>query len=263
MTGNEQGHRQSIVDVGRLVFQKNWVAASDGNISIRLDDNHILCTPSGVCKGTMRPDDLIICDLDGRRVCGDMECTSEIAMHTVVYRMRPDVEAVVHAHPPYSTGFAAAGRALDLAVLPEVIVGLGSVPLAAYGLPGTPELTEGMLPYVPKCDAMLLENHGVVAYAEDVFKAYARMEKVEQCAHILLIAELLGGPKVLSRRDVQRLFESRARYGIRSRTIFEPGFPVVAEDLEDTQPRYRLTRDEILSIVDEALRAHELSTRRR
>ncbi|MBS1874195.1 MAG: class II aldolase/adducin family protein [Acidobacteria bacterium] len=263
MGGTEQGHRQSIVEVGRLVLQKNWVAASDGNISIRLDDGRILCTPSGVCKGAMRPEDLIICDLDGRRISGDRECTSEIAMHTAIYARRPDVTAVVHAHPPYSTGFAAAGRALDLAVLPEVIVSLGCIPLAAYGLPGTPELTEGMLPYIAKCDAMLLENHGVVCYGETVWKAYARMEKVEQTAHITLVAEMLGGPRVLGRADVRRLFEARTRYGIRSHTTFEPGFPVVAEDLEDSQPRYRLTRDEIASIVDEALRAHEASARRR
>lgn len=263
MGGNEQGHRQSIVDVGRLVRQANWVAASDGNISIRLDENRVLCTPSGVCKGTMRPEDLIVCDLEGQRISGHMECTSEIAMHTAIYARRSDVRAVVHAHPPYSTGFAAAGRALDLAVLPEVIVSLGCVPLAAYGLPGTPELTDGMLPYIEKCDAMLLENHGVVCYGEDVWKAYSRMEKVEQSAHITLVAEMLGGPKILSRADVKRLFESRTRYGIKSRTRFEPGFPITAEDLEDAQPRYRLTRDEIIAIVDEALRAHEAAARRR
>jgi L-fuculose-phosphate aldolase len=262
MGGNEQEQRQSIVEVGRLVFQKNWVAASDGNISIRLDENRILCTPSGVCKGMMRPEDLNICDLDGKRISGRLECTTEIAMHTTIYRLRPDVMSVVHAHPPISTGFAAAGRALDLAVLPEVIVSLGCVPLAAYGLPGTPELTEGMLPYIPKCDAMLLESHGVVCYGEDVFKAYARMEKVEQFAQITLVAELLGGPKVLPRSEVQRLFDARFRYGIRSRTTFEPGFPVVAEDLAGTRPRYQLTREEIAEIVEEALRAQRESTSR-
>src|SRR5947209_4907951 len=127
--------RQRIVEVGRLVFQKGWIAANDGNISIRLDEKRVLATPTGVCKGMMSPDDLIICDLDGNKLEGRLERTSEIAMHTTVYQLRPDVRAVVHAHPPVSTGFAVAGRPLNMALLPEVVIGLGCVPLADYGLP--------------------------------------------------------------------------------------------------------------------------------
>ncbi len=137
MGKTEQEHREDLVRVCRLVYEKGWVAANDGNVSIRLADERILCTPTAVSKGMVTVGDLIVCDLGGEKVSGQRACTSEIAMHTTIYSLRPDVHAVVHAHPPVATGFAAAGRALDKALLPEVIIQLGAVPLAAYGLPGT------------------------------------------------------------------------------------------------------------------------------
>src|SRR5450755_4032108 len=137
----EKEYRQDIVAVGKLVFDKGWVAANDGNISIRLGARKILCTCTGISKGMMTPDDLIICDLEGNKLEGTRERTSEIAMHLTIYQMRPDIRSVVHAHPPVATGYAVAGRPLNLALLPEVVVSLGCVPLAEYGLPGTPALT--------------------------------------------------------------------------------------------------------------------------
>ncbi len=249
----EKEYRQNIVEVGRMVYAKGWVAANDGNISIRLDQNRILATPTGVSKGMMQPDDLIICDLNGDKIEGRRERTSEIAMHTTVYKLRPDVQAVVHAHPPVSTGFAVAGKALNLAILPEVIIGLGCVPLAEYGLPGTPALTDGMLPYIPKYDALLMANHGAVCYGEDVFKAYFKMETLEHVARITLVAEMLGGPKLLPRVEVEKLFDSRSRYGITSRSSVEPGCPIVAEDMPQSD-RFWVTRDELIALVDEAVR---------
>jgi len=230
----EQKLREKIVRIGRLMFEKRWIAANDGNISIRLDEERILATPSGVSKGMMRPEDMIICDMEGRKLAGKGGCTSEIGMHLTIYQMRPDVRAVVHAHPPFATGFAVAGRALDLALLPEVILGLGSVPLAEYGLPGTPALSMGMLPYIPKYDAMLLANHGAVAYGEEVFQAFFRLDTVEHSARIALIAEMLGGPKLLPRAEVQKLFDARPRYGCKSSNRFEAGSPITAEDLRET-----------------------------
>jgi L-fuculose-phosphate aldolase len=255
MVKSEQEYRQDIVDVGKLIYQKGWVAANDGNVSIRLDNNKILCTCTGISKGMMTVDDLIICDLDGNKMGGARERTSEIAMHLTIYRMRPDVSSVVHAHPTVATGFAVAGRPLNLALLPEVIIGLGSVPLAEYGLPGTPALTEGMLPYIPKYDAILMGNHGAVSYGEDVYKAFFKMETVEHFARIALVAELLGGPKVLPKDEVDKLFDSRTRYGVKSRTSMEPRSPVVAEDVEPPAERFQLTRQELVALVDEALRA--------
>ncbi len=258
MAKTEREHRQDIVDIGRLVYQKGWVAANDGNISIRLDQDRILATPTGVSKGMMHPDDLIICDCLGNKIQGRKERTSEIAMHLTVYNMRPDIRAVVHAHPPVATGFAAAGKPLNLALLPEVIIGLGCVPLADYGLPGTPELTAPMLPYIPKYDAILMGNHGAVCYGEDVYKAFFRMETMEHFARIALVAELLGGPKVLPKLEVDKLLDARTRYGVKARSGGDPGCPVVAEDLGE-QERYYVTRDELIGLVDEVLRARGIA----
>jgi L-fuculose-phosphate aldolase len=255
MLKSEKEYRKDIVDIGKLVYEKGWVAANDGNISIRLDRNKILCTCTGISKGMMTVDDLIICDLDGNKLEGSRERTSEIAMHLTIYQMRPDIQSVLHAHPPTATGFAVAGRPLNLALLPEVIIGLGCVPLAEYGLPGTPALTDGMRPYIPTYDAILMGNHGCVSYGEDVYKAFFKMETVEHFARISLVAEMLGGAKVLPKDEVDKLFDSRTRYGVKSRTVMEPGCPVVAEDMETREERFQVTREELIALVDEALRA--------
>src|SRR2546429_5732432 len=242
MAKSEKEYRQDIVDIGRLVFQKGWVAANDGNITIRLGENRILGTPTGVCKGMMHVDDLIIVDMQGNKVEGRKERTSEIAMHTTIYGMRPDIRSVVHAHPPVATGFASDGKPLNIALLPEVIIGLGCVPLADYGLPGTPALTDGMLPYIPKYDAILMGNHGAVCYGEDVYKAFFKMETMEHFARISLVAELVGGAKPLPKDEVDKLFDSRTRYGVKSRSSMEPGCPIVAEDVEQSEERFQVTR---------------------
>ncbi len=146
-----------------------------------------------------------------------------------------------------------AGRPLNQGLLPEVVLCLGAVPLAEYGLPGTPALVDGMLPYIPKFDAMLMANHGAVAYAEDVFTAFARMDIVEHFARITLAAEMLGGARPLPRVEIQKLFDSRGRYGLSSRNRYEPGWPLAAEDLPDPGEKIEITRDQLLSIIDEAL----------
>jgi L-fuculose-phosphate aldolase len=231
MGKTEQEHRQDLLRVCRLIYDKGWVAMNDGNVSIRLDDERILCTPTAISKGFVEPEDLIVCDCAGKKVEGLRESTSEIAMHLTIYSLRPDVRSIVHAHPPTATGFAAAGRALDKAMLPEVIIQLGAVPLASYGLPGTPALSEGMLPYIPQYDAMLLENHGCTTYGRDVWEAFFRMEMVEHFARITFVAELLGGARALPREEVEKLFAARDRYNVNSKAKMMPGMPVVAEDL--------------------------------
>ena len=254
MAKTEKELREDIVKVGGLVFQKGWVAANDGNISIRLDENRVLCTPTATSKGMLHVDDLIICDMQGNKIEGRKERTSEIAMHLLIYNMRPDIKSVVHAHPPVATGYATAGRALNQALLPEVIIGLGCVPLADYGLPGTPALTDGMLPYIPKYEAILMANHGAVCYGPDVFSAYFKMETVEHYARIALVAELLGGPTVLPREEVRKLLDSRTRYGVKSKVSGEPGCPVAAEEVGGGE-KFTVTRDELVALVEEALRA--------
>jgi L-fuculose-phosphate aldolase len=250
----EQQFREDIVKVGHLMFDKGWVAANDGNVSIRMDDGRILATPTGVSKGMLTADDLILCDLRGDKLCGERERTTEMGMHLTIYNLRPDVRSVVHAHPPVATGFAAAGRALDVALLPEVVISLGWVPLAEYGLPGTPALTQGMLRYIPKYDALLMANHGVVSYGDDVFQAFSRMEIVEHFARITLVAELLGGAKALPRVEVEKLFDSRLRYQVKSRNHMEPRSPLAAEDMPEKSEKIEITREQLLSIIDEALK---------
>jgi L-fuculose-phosphate aldolase len=254
MAKTERELRQDIIDVGRLVFDKGWVAANDGNITIRLDENRILATPTQICKGMMDQDDLIIVDMKGRKIEGRRECTSEIAMHLTVYELRPDIRSVVHAHPPVATGFATAGRALNLALLPEVIIGLGCVPLADYGLPGTPELTKPMLPLIPKYDAIMMGNHGAVCYGADVYKAFFKMETVEHFARITFVAEMLGGAKALPRLEVDKLLDARTRYGVKAKVAGEPGCPVAAEEISGEE-RFYVTREELIALVDEALKA--------
>lgn len=231
MSSTGQDARQDLVSVCRRIYDKGWVAMNDGNISIRLDENRLLCTPTAVSKSMVGLDDLIVCNMAGEKIEGRREGTSEIMMHLKIYAMRPDVRAVVHAHPPVATGFAAAGKALDKALLPEVVIHLGAVPLAAYGLPGTPALSDGMEPFIPDYDALLLENHGCTSYGRDVWQAFFRMEMVEHFARITLVAEMLGGAKPLPRKEVEKLVAARGRYNVRSQSTLVPGMPLVAEDL--------------------------------
>jgi L-fuculose-phosphate aldolase len=175
-------------------------------------------------------------------------------MHLTVYEMRPDIRSVVHAHPPVATGYATAGKPLNLALLPEVIIGLGCVPLADYGLPGTPELTKPMLPLIPKYDAIMMGNHGAVCYGKDVYTAFFKMETVEHFARISFVAEMLGGPKVLPRTEVDKLLDSRTRYGVKAMVAGEAGCPVAAEDIGQEE-RFYVTRQELIALVDEALKA--------
>jgi len=256
MVKTERELRHDIVEVGKLVYQKGWVAANDGNITIRLDDERILATPTGVSKGMMHPDDLIIVDYEGNKIEGRLERTSEILMHLTVFKMRPDVKSVLHAHPPVATGFAAAGLSLNKALLPEVVIGLGCVPLAGYGLPGTPALTDPMLDLIPNYDAILMANHGAVAFGDDVWRAFFRMETLEHFARINFVAEMLGGAKVLPEQEVSKLFESRTRYGVQSKATPVPGCPTVAEDYNGGgEERISVTRDELIELVEQAMRA--------
>jgi len=204
--------REQIVRFGAMLHERGFVAATDGNLSVRLDENRILVTPTCMSKGSMRPSDLVIVDNEGRLVKGRRRVSSEIAMHLLIYRLRPDVRGIVHAHPPTATGFAAAGMALNQPLVCEVVIGLGSIPLAKYGTPGTPELTEALEPLVPHYDALLMSNHGVVAYGADLEQAYMKMETVEHFAKIALVTHQLGIQQPLGAAEVEKLIVVRAKY---------------------------------------------------
>ncbi len=208
----EQQHREEIVRFGKLLHQTGLVAATDGNLSVRLENGNILCTPTLMSKGLMEPEDLVIVDSRGGKLNGARGVSSEIAMHVLIYRSRPDVGAVVHAHPPTATGYAAAGLALDRALCSEIIVTLGSVPLANYETPGTPELAEVLAPLIADHDAILMANHGVVTCGKDLLNAYMNMETVEHFAKIALVTHLLGKQQTLSDQHVDKLREIRTKY---------------------------------------------------
>src|SRR5919201_94771 len=208
--------RADIVEVGRRMYARGYTASNDGNISVRLGAERLLMTPKSVCKGFMTPDMMCITDLAGRKLQGDRDPSSEMLMHLEVYRQRPDVQAVVHAHPPVATGFAVAGIPLDRAVLAEVVTTLGSVPIAEYATPSTKELPDAVRKYVKAHDGMLLANHGALTLGSDVYAAYYKMETIEHFAKISLVARLLGGERLLSRDEVFRLQGLRGMYGIAS-----------------------------------------------
>jgi len=209
----ENSLRQTILDIGRRMYDKNFVAANDGNISVRLDNARILATPTGISKGFMTSEELVITDMKGNCLSPGRP-SSELPMHLFILNERPDVNAVVHAHPPYATGFATAGIALDKCVLAEVIVTIGSVPLAAYGTPSTQELPDSLKPYIHSHDAFLMANHGVVTVGKDLLDAYFKLERVEHSAKIIYLAKVLGGETILPAEAVKKLYDIRETYGI-------------------------------------------------
>ena len=209
---DEQTARREIVRVGQLMYERSYVVSSDGNVSVRLDDGRIVATPTMTCKGRMAEDSLAVTDLDGKPLT-DKRPSSELAMHLLIYRERADVRAVCHAHPPHGTAFAVAGLAIDQPILSEVILTLGCVPLADYGTPSTAELTEAMRPLVKHHNALLMANHGAVAYGADLWQAFDRLETLEHTARIAILARLLGGSRNLPVDAIEKLINIRETAG--------------------------------------------------
>ncbi len=248
----EEEHRRDICTVGRWIHQRGFVASTDGNISVRLDSHRVLTSPTAISKGMMQPDDLVITDAEGRKLTGRRDPSSELAMHLLIYKRRPDVNAICHAHPPVATGYAAAGLPLNKALVSEMVLSLGCVPVAAYGTPGTPELSEALEPLVQRYDAILMANHGVVTYGADLLTAFFRMETVEHFARVALVTELLGKQVLLSSEDVEKLLAARARYGTTTAAQVGPECPVTAEAIAGN--RIALTREELEALIEEAVR---------
>jgi L-fuculose-phosphate aldolase len=204
--------RRAIVRVCRRLYERGLIAGPDGNVSVRISRDHILVTPRGFSKADVEEHDLVLATLDGTRIGGKHEVSSEVAMHLAAYRLRDDVKAVVHAHPPVATGFAVAGEGLPGDVLPELTVQLGEVPLVPYATPGTAALPDALAPYLPNYDAFLLANHGATTLGRTVGEAHQRMESVEHCAKILLTARRLGRVNALGAEDVRVLEEARRKH---------------------------------------------------
>ncbi|MBW7863377.1 MAG: class II aldolase/adducin family protein [Candidatus Hydrogenedens sp.] len=197
--------RAAVCEAGRRLYAKNLVAATDGNISVRLGRDRYICTPSGVSKGFMTPEMLVVADGKGNKIRGGGKVTSEFFTHLAAYEERPDIGAVVHAHPAYATALTLAGISMTDAVVPEVIMTLCAIPTTAYATPGCAEGADVVRPWIRDYDAILLDRHGAVTVGKTVFEAYLKMEKLEHTAQVLYAAHCLGRVRTLHTDMVEKL----------------------------------------------------------
>ena len=205
--------REQMCEMGRRMYAREFVAAHEGNLSIRLPDGNFLCTPTMHCKGFLSPKDLCVIDAEMNQISGTKKPTSEIRLHLSVYRLRPDVNAVVHSHAPHATAFAVANKPFPCGVLAEPELFLGEVALAPFKVPGTDDFAKSITPFAAKTNAILLANHGVVTYADDIEKALWMTEILDAACKTVILANQIGGPKILSKQQSKALVEARARYG--------------------------------------------------
>ena len=271
---DEQTARREIVRVGQLMYERSYVVSSDGNVSVRLDDGRVVATPTMTSKGRMTEDSLAVTDLEGKPL-NDRKASSELAMHLLIYQEREDVRAVCHAHPPHGTAFAVAGLAIDQPILSEVILTLGCVPLAEYGTPSTPELTEAMRPLVRHHNALLMANHGAVAYGTDIWQAFDRLETLEHTAKIAILSRLLGGSRNLRADAIEKLINVREAAGYlgegarcqacgylhETRLTCPTGERTVVDNHVKAQAngagKISLTRDELVELLSQAARLQD------
>ena len=227
--------KKELCEIGRRIYNDGFVAANDGNFSVKIDDNTYYVTPTGVSKGFMTPD--MICKVDGqgnlKEPNGPWRPSSEFKMHLKVYQQRPDVNAVVHAHPPIATAFAIAGISLDKLIMPEAVIFLGAVPIAQYGTPSTMEIPESLEPYLQDYDAILLANHGALSFGCDLNTAFFRMESTEFYAKLLMYARLLGGEKEIPCGEVKKLIDLRKQFGVPGKHPMEKLCPGCFEEANE------------------------------
>lgn len=211
--------KKEICEIGRRIYNDGFVAANDGNISVKVNDNEFYCTPTGVSKGFMTPDMIIRIDGTGKKLEGKLNPSSEIKMHLRVYRERPDVNAVVHAHPPTATAFTVAGIELDQYILPEAVLTIGAVPTCDYGTPSTEEIPDSLIPYVQNHDAFLLKNHGALTVGNTLTKAFFTMEEVEFNAKICMMAKQLNNGNIdeIPCEQLEKLMELRKKFNMPGR----------------------------------------------
>jgi L-fuculose-phosphate aldolase len=213
MNPNLHKLKQDICEIGRRLYAKGFAAANDGNISIRLNDKEVLCTPTMISKGFIKPDDLCVVDLDGNQLAGHRKRSSEILLHLTIMKERPDVKSVVHCHPPHATAFAVAREPIPQCVLPEVEVFLGDVPLTRYETPGSQKFADTVLPYVKKTNVMILTNHGTVSYGESVERAFWWTEILDAYCRILMLARGLGKINYFSEGEARDLLNLKQKWG--------------------------------------------------
>jgi L-fuculose-phosphate aldolase len=233
--------KKEIIETGKRLWARSMVAANDGNISVKVDDNTILTTATGVSKGFMDDDDIVIVDLSGKQLSQGKKPSSELPMHLEIYKRRDDIKAIMHAHPPIATGFAAAGMQLDKSILPEVILTLGSVTLTPYETTGTEELARIAAEGIKNHNGILLQNHGAVTVGADIWQAYYRMETLEHFAQITLVTRILGRQSVLSDQEIDKLAALRAKQDFSSNQL--------KSDEESKSDKFLISRDELIDLI--------------
>src|SRR5215211_5102154 len=248
---DEQTARREIVRVGQLMYERSYVVSSDGNVSVRLDDGRVVATPTMTSKGRMTEDSLAVTDLEGKPL-NDRKASSELAMHLLIYQERSDVRAVCHAHPPHGTAFAVAGLAIDQPILSEVILTLGCVPLAEYGTPSTNELTREMQPLVKHHNALLMANHGAVAYGADLWQAWDRLETLEHTAKIAILSRVLGGSKNLPADAIEKLINVREKAGYLDESARGQACGYLRES-QNGDTKISLSREELVELLSQAV----------
>ncbi len=214
--------RAEMAEIGRRLYERNHICGTEGNLSARLPDGKILITPSGVNKGYLKPGDMIICSADGEKLDDTGEPSSEMKLHTAIYKWRKDVTAICHAHPIYATAYSVAGISLNRPVLPEIVGTLGAIPLAGYASPGSTDLPGTLADLIDRYDAYLLKSHGVLTVGKSLEDAFNKLELVERFARILFIADRMGGAKPLSTKETKRLLREAGRMNIVGELEFPP-----------------------------------------
>ena len=233
---NEWELKKLIIEIGRRIWLRGYVAANDGNISVRLNDNELLTTPTGVSKGFLTDEMIIKTDMNGKVISGNPKYkpSSEVKMHIEVYKERPDIKSVVHAHPPFATSFAVAGIPLNKCVLPEAVIVIGAVPTAKYGLPSTMEIPDAIREHIKNSDALLLENHGALTLGCDLLNAYHKMETLEHTASIVWKSLQLGNLNVLSENERDRLMGLREQFKLQGRVANCDSCPMPSNEKQQT-----------------------------
>ncbi len=216
---NESLARNELYEICRLAYARGYLCGTEGNLSIRLDSNSLLSTPSNTCKGMIKQDDFILTDLEGHLLKSNLSSaarkpSTELKMHLLAYEMRSDICAIVHAHPTVTVALTVAGKSLSSPILPEVVCTLGSIPVASYATPGTEEVPESLRPFLSNYDAIVLDHHGALTLGTSINDAFYKLEMLEHHAQTLFIAELLGGAIPLAPEQINKLLGIRAIYGL-------------------------------------------------
>lgn len=223
--------KEEICDIGRRIYNKGFAAANDGNISFRFDENRVLCTPTQICKGFMKPDDLCIVDMEGNQISGQRKRTSEVMLHLTIMKRRPEVKSVVHCHPPHATAFGIAREAIPQCVLPEVDIFMGDVPIAKYAIPGGQDFADTILPFVDKTNIVVQANHGTVSWGPTVERAYWLTELLDAYCRILLISRDLGRVDYFNKQEAEDLLNLKQQWNIEDPRIGMQNCELCANDV--------------------------------